>query len=52
MVSSRNARILDLTNVKQDRTQGAQVYIQRVVHIADIAYITVDRESQVARKQM
>lgn len=50
VVSNANACILELANVKRGRTDGAQDYIHRVVHIAPFACITVDEGSQVVRK--
>lgn len=52
MVSNPNAHIVELVNIKQGRTEGVHDYMQKVVCLAESAYVGVDKESQMVRKQV
>ena len=52
MVSNPNAQLVELANIKQVRTDGIQDYMQRVVRLAESAYVGVDERNEVVAKQV
>ena len=52
LVSNPNVRLVELANIKQGRTEGIQDYMQRVVHLAESAYVRVDGRNEVVAKQV
>ena len=51
-VSDPNACIVELANIKQDRTQWIQDYMQRVVHLVKGAYMGANEGTQLVTKQV
>ena len=52
LFSNPNARLVELVNIKQGRTEGTQDYTQRVVRLAESAYVGVDGRNEVVAKQV
>ena len=52
LVYNPNARLVELANIKQGRTEGIQDYMQRVVRLAENAYVGVDGRNEVVAKQV
>ena len=51
-VSDTNAHIVEYASIKQGRTEGIQDYMQRLVHLAESAYMGADGENHVVTKQL
>ena len=52
LVSNPSARLVELANIKQGRTEGIQDYTQRVVRLAESTYAGVDGKNEVVAKQV
>jgi len=52
VVSDPNGRLVELANIKQGRTEGIQDYMQRVLRLAEGAYVGTDGRNEVAVKQV
>ena len=48
----RVLRLVELANIKQGRTERIQDYMQRVVRLAESAYVGVDGRNEVVAKQV
>lgn len=51
-ISNPEARLVELVNIKQGRTEGIQDYMQRVVRLAESAYVGLDGRNEVVAKQV
>ena len=52
LVSNPNARLVELANIKQGRTEVIQDYMQRVVRLAENTYVGVDGRNEAVAKQV